>query len=78
MVLTVGFHYFSSWYTVYQDTERIIGCSGSPADSHDVIWFNLTEERQRRCPECGSGPWITYIFVEMTILTSDYFDSLRP
>ncbi|KAG6851102.1 hypothetical protein H0H93_000982 [Arthromyces matolae] len=36
------------------DTERIIGCTGSPADSHDVLWFNLTNERQARCTECGS------------------------
>ncbi|KAG6809800.1 hypothetical protein H0H92_014703 [Tricholoma furcatifolium] len=36
------------------DVERIIGCTGSPADSHDVLWFNLTQERQARCSECGS------------------------
>ncbi|KAG5352889.1 hypothetical protein E4T56_gene3753 [Termitomyces sp. T112] len=36
------------------DIERIIGCTGSPADSHEVLWFNLTAERQGRCTECGS------------------------
>jgi cytochrome c oxidase subunit 5b len=36
------------------DTQRIIGCTGSPADSHDLHWFTLTEEKNRRCPECGS------------------------
>ncbi|KAG6842342.1 hypothetical protein C0991_010632 [Blastosporella zonata] len=36
------------------DVERIIGCTGSPADSHDVLWFNLTQERTARCSECGS------------------------
>ncbi|KAG6908690.1 hypothetical protein DXG01_003704 [Tephrocybe rancida] len=36
------------------DVERIIGCTGSPADSHDVLWFNLTQERHARCTECGS------------------------
>ncbi|KAG6817684.1 hypothetical protein H0H87_005443 [Tephrocybe sp. NHM501043] len=36
------------------DVERIVGCTGSPADSHDVLWFNLTQERQARCTECGS------------------------
>ncbi|KAJ7285026.1 cytochrome c oxidase subunit VB-domain-containing protein [Mycena rebaudengoi] len=35
-------------------TERIIGCTGSPADSHDIIWIGLTKERQRFCTECGS------------------------
>ncbi|KAG5643015.1 hypothetical protein DXG03_001753 [Asterophora parasitica] len=37
------------------DTERIIGCTGSPADSHDLLWFNLKKGRQSRCTECGSG-----------------------
>ncbi|PFH53002.1 hypothetical protein AMATHDRAFT_55899 [Amanita thiersii Skay4041] len=36
------------------DTERHVGCTGSPADSHDVVWFRLTKERQARCTECGS------------------------
>jgi len=36
------------------DTERIIGCTGSPADSHDLHWFLLTDKKNRRCPECGS------------------------
>jgi len=36
------------------DTERLVGCSGSPADSHDVLWFNLTKQKQARCSECGS------------------------
>ncbi|KAF8917425.1 cytochrome c oxidase subunit VB-domain-containing protein [Mucidula mucida] len=35
-------------------TSRIIGCTGSPADSHDVLWYELTEAKQRRCYECGS------------------------
>ncbi|KIK63045.1 hypothetical protein GYMLUDRAFT_125562, partial [Collybiopsis luxurians FD-317 M1] len=34
--------------------ERIIGCTGSPADSHDVLWFPLMKGRQHRCLECGS------------------------
>src|SRR6266404_6583121 len=38
-----------------QDTERIVGCTGSPADSHDLLWFNVTTEKPSRCPECGSG-----------------------
>ncbi|EJD06905.1 COX5B-domain-containing protein [Fomitiporia mediterranea MF3/22] len=36
--------------------ERLIGCTGSPADSHEVVWLdaNITRDRHR-CPECGSG-----------------------
>ncbi|KII89980.1 hypothetical protein PLICRDRAFT_53107 [Plicaturopsis crispa FD-325 SS-3] len=37
------------------DVERIVGCTGFPADSHDVHWFQLTEHKNRRCPECGSA-----------------------
>ncbi|KAH9994789.1 hypothetical protein BJV77DRAFT_1066535 [Russula vinacea] len=37
------------------DTERIVGCTGAPADSHDVLWFNVTTEKTSRCPECGSA-----------------------
>nr|VWO99167.1 Alcohol dehydrogenase 1 [Ganoderma boninense] len=33
---------------------RVIGCTGSPADSHELLWMNLTREKNRRCPECGS------------------------
>ncbi|KAH9838472.1 cytochrome c oxidase polypeptide IV [Rhodofomes roseus] len=33
---------------------RIIGCTGSPAESHELLWMNLTQEKKRRCPECGS------------------------
>jgi len=36
------------------DTERIVGCTGAPADSHDILWLNLRKEKQSRCPECGS------------------------
>ncbi|KAJ6576470.1 cytochrome c oxidase subunit VB-domain-containing protein [Mycena vulgaris] len=35
-------------------SERIIGCTGCPADSHNIVWINLTKERQRFCTECGS------------------------
>ncbi|PWN43205.1 putative COX4-cytochrome-c oxidase chain IV [Ceraceosorus guamensis] len=35
--------------------ERVIGCSGSPAGSHDTLYMRLTPERQyHRCGECGS------------------------
>ncbi|KAF8656219.1 hypothetical protein AX16_002655 [Volvariella volvacea WC 439] len=36
------------------DVERIVGCTGSPADSHDILWFNLRKDKQARCTECGS------------------------
>ncbi|KAG6890124.1 hypothetical protein C0992_003077 [Termitomyces sp. T32_za158] len=36
------------------DVERIVGCTGSPADSHDVLWFNVKKDKQSRCFECGS------------------------
>ncbi|KAI0787788.1 cytochrome c oxidase polypeptide IV [Fomes fomentarius] len=36
------------------EPERIVGCTGSPAESHELIWMNLNREKNRRCPECGS------------------------
>ncbi|KAH9850266.1 COX5B-domain-containing protein [Lenzites betulinus] len=36
------------------EPERIIGCTGSPAESHELLWMNLTSQKNRRCPECGS------------------------
>jgi len=36
------------------DVERIVGCTGFPADSHDVLWFNVKKDNQARCTECGS------------------------
>jgi len=37
------------------DNERIVGCTGSPAESHDVLWFHVTTKKTSRCPECGSA-----------------------
>jgi len=37
------------------DSERIVGCTGSPADSHDVLWFLVNTEKISRCTECGSA-----------------------
>ncbi|KLO17397.1 COX5B-domain-containing protein [Schizopora paradoxa] len=35
--------------------ERLVGCTGFPADSHDVIWLTLNSTlKNHRCPECGS------------------------
>ncbi|RXW21723.1 hypothetical protein EST38_g4120 [Candolleomyces aberdarensis] len=36
------------------DTERLVGCTGFPADSHDVLWFTLKKDKLGRCTECGS------------------------
>ncbi|PWN33688.1 putative COX4-cytochrome-c oxidase chain IV [Meira miltonrushii] len=34
---------------------RIVGCTGSPAGSHDTTWIHLKKEHDfHRCPECGS------------------------
>lgn len=32
-----------------------MGCTGAPAESHDVLWFSVTTKKTTRCPECGSG-----------------------
>ncbi|KAN0120705.1 Cytochrome c oxidase subunit Vb domain containing protein [Russula decolorans] len=37
------------------DSERIVGCTGSPADSHDLLWLRVTTEKTSRCAECGSA-----------------------
>lgn len=35
---------------------RLIGCTGSPAGSHDTLWIHLKEDDEfGRCGECGSG-----------------------
>ncbi|KAL6702748.1 Cytochrome c oxidase subunit 4 [Coniothyrium glycines] len=35
--------------------EQYVGCTGFPADSHNVLWITLTrEEPKSRCMECGS------------------------
>ncbi|BEJ13065.1 hypothetical protein CspHIS471_0302390 [Cutaneotrichosporon sp. HIS471] len=35
--------------------ERHVGCTGSPADSHETVWLHVTKElKNHRCPECGS------------------------
>ncbi|KAF2265507.1 cytochrome c oxidase-like protein polypeptide IV [Lojkania enalia] len=42
--------------------EQYVGCTGCPADSHNVIWITLSrEEPVCRCPECGSAYKMQYI-----------------
>ncbi|KAJ7773310.1 cytochrome c oxidase subunit VB-domain-containing protein [Mycena metata] len=42
------------------DPVRTVGCTGSPADSHDIVWINVPKERQRFCTECGSVYQLDY------------------
>ncbi|KAJ4854390.1 cytochrome c oxidase subunit vb domain-containing protein [Trichoderma breve] len=45
--------------------EQLAGCTGSPADSHVVIWLGLSKERPiERCPECGSVYKMEYVGAE--------------
>lgn len=42
--------------------EQYLGCTGSPADSHVVIWLTTSRERPiERCPECGSVYKMEYV-----------------
>ncbi|KAJ4287058.1 Cytochrome c oxidase subunit 4 [Collariella sp. IMI 366227] len=42
--------------------EQYAGCTGVPADSHNVIWLTMTRERPiERCPECGSCYKMEYV-----------------
>ncbi|KIP05831.1 hypothetical protein PHLGIDRAFT_19584 [Phlebiopsis gigantea 11061_1 CR5-6] len=36
------------------EPERIIGCTGAPAESHELHWMTLKHDTHPRCPECGS------------------------
>ena len=46
------------FHLLRQEPERTIGCTGSPAESHELLWMNLTTQKNRRCPECGSGVYL--------------------
>ncbi|CAR29883.1 ZYRO0G19206p [Zygosaccharomyces rouxii] len=37
----------------YEDY-RYVGCTGSPADSHTIMWLKPTVNQVARCWECGS------------------------
>ncbi|KAK3902938.1 cytochrome c oxidase subunit VB-domain-containing protein [Staphylotrichum tortipilum] len=42
--------------------EQYAGCTGFPADSHNVIWLGMTRKRPiERCPECGSVYKMNYV-----------------
>lgn len=36
------------------DDYRYVGCTGSPADSHTIMWLKPTVKQVARCWECGS------------------------
>ncbi|KAL2272027.1 hypothetical protein VTJ83DRAFT_1398 [Remersonia thermophila] len=42
--------------------EQYAGCTGVPADSHNVIWLRMDRQRPvERCPECGSVYKMEYV-----------------
>ncbi|KKK15742.1 hypothetical protein P175DRAFT_0430060 [Aspergillus ochraceoroseus IBT 24754] len=42
--------------------EQYAGCTGYPADSHQVIWLTVSRERPvERCSECGNVVKLNYI-----------------
>jgi len=42
--------------------EQYIGCTGFPADTHNVIWLTTSRDRPvERCPECGSAYKLDYV-----------------
>lgn len=43
------------------DDFRYVGCTGSPAGSHEVMWLKPTVEKVGRCWECGSVYKLNYI-----------------
>lgn len=43
------------------DDYRYVGCTGSPAGSHVVMWLRPTTEKVARCWECGSVYKLNYL-----------------
>jgi cytochrome c oxidase subunit 5b len=43
------------------DDYRYVGCTGSPAGSHVVMWLKPTQEKVARCWECGSVYKLNYL-----------------
>ncbi|CAF9918605.1 MAG: Cytochrome c oxidase subunit 4 [Heterodermia speciosa] len=42
--------------------EQYCGCTGCPADSHNVKWLTISRKRPvERCPECGSVYKMEYV-----------------
>ncbi|TRM64790.1 cytochrome c oxidase subunit VB-domain-containing protein [Schizophyllum amplum] len=51
------------------DVDRIIGCTGSPADSHHILWFHVRKDKQTRCTECGSVYQLDYITEDRAMIS---------
>lgn len=43
------------------DDYRYVGCTGSPAGSHVVMWLKPTTDKVARCWECGSVYKLNYL-----------------
>lgn len=43
------------------DNYRYVGCTGSPAGSHTVMWLKPTKDKVARCWECGSVYKLNYL-----------------
>jgi cytochrome c oxidase subunit 5b len=43
---------------------RYVGCTGSPAGSHQVLWLRPREGKVDRCWECGSVYKVNYLGIE--------------
>lgn len=43
------------------DKHRYVGCTGSPAGSHVVMWLKPTTDKVARCWECGSVYKLNYL-----------------
>ncbi|KAK9494902.1 cytochrome c oxidase subunit VB-domain-containing protein [Lipomyces doorenjongii] len=41
--------------------QKYLGCTGSPADTHEIEWLNATIYEPARCLECGSVYQLNYI-----------------
>ncbi|GAB7363254.1 hypothetical protein MBLNU230_g3536t1 [Neophaeotheca triangularis] len=42
--------------------EQYVGCTGCPADTHNVWWLTISRDRpHERCPECGSVYKMEYV-----------------
>ncbi|KAF1351300.1 subunit IV of cytochrome c oxidase [Delphinella strobiligena] len=42
--------------------EQYLGCTGYPADTHNVIWLTCSRDRPvERCPECGGVYKMEYV-----------------
>ena len=48
-----------------------MGCTGSPADSHDIRWYTIHKDKLLRCGECGSGESPFCVFNPLGVVFND-------